>query len=74
MAQWLPSLAGMQPDKQGTFVWFDCQDNVKVCAKPDEGAANKAVLELLAQVLGTAPSRLSLLRGTNARDKLIQLG
>ena len=47
---------------------------VKVRAKPDEGAANKAVLELLAQVLGTAPSRLSLLRGANARDKLIQLG
>ena len=46
---------------------------IKVRAKPDEGAANKAVLELLAQALGTAPSRISLLRGASARDKLVQL-
>lgn len=46
---------------------------VKVRAKPDEGAANKAVLELLAQALGTAPSRISLLRGATGRDKLVQL-
>ena len=47
---------------------------IKVRAKPDEGAANKAVLELLARALGTAPSRISLLRGASARDKLVQLG
>ena len=46
---------------------------VRVRAKPDEGAANKAVLELVAQALGTVPSRLSLLRGASARDKLVQL-
>jgi len=46
---------------------------VKVRAKPDEGAANKAVLDLLAQALGTAPSRISLLRGATGRDKLVQL-
>jgi len=46
---------------------------IKVRAKPDDGAANKAVLELLAQALGTAPSRISLLRGASARDKLVQL-
>ena len=46
---------------------------IKVRAKPDEGAANKAVLELLAQALGTAPPRISLLRGASARDKLVQL-
>ena len=46
---------------------------IKVRAKPDEGAANKAVLELLAQALGTAPARISLLRGASARDKLVQL-
>lgn len=46
---------------------------VKVCAKPAENEANKAVLELLAAALGTAPSRLTLLRGASARDKWVQL-
>lgn len=46
---------------------------VKLRAKPDEGAANKVVLELLARALGTATSRLSLLRGATDRDKLVQL-
>ena len=46
---------------------------VKVRAKPQEGAANDAVLALLAQALGVATSRLRLLRGATARDKLVQL-
>ena len=46
---------------------------VKVRAKPHDGAANEAVLELLAEALGTATSRLRLLRGATGRDKLVQL-
>ncbi len=46
---------------------------IKVRAKPDEGAANRAVIELLASALGTAPTRLRLLRGVTSRDKLVQL-
>lgn len=46
---------------------------VKVRAKPQDGAANDAVLALLAQALGTAPSRLTLLRGATSREKLVQL-
>jgi uncharacterized protein YggU (UPF0235/DUF167 family) len=46
---------------------------VKVRAKPQDGAANEAVLAALAQALGTAPSRLHLLRGATGRDKLVQL-
>ena len=46
---------------------------VKVRAKPHDGAANEAVLALLAQALGQAPSRLHLLRGATGRDKLVQL-
>lgn len=45
----------------------------KVRAKPQDGAANDAVLRLLATALGTAPSRLALLRGATSRDKLVQL-
>ena len=47
--------------------------NLKIRAKPQDGAANEAVLALLAKALGTAPSRLSLLRGATSRDKLVQL-
>ena len=46
---------------------------VKVRAKPQDGAANSAVLTLLAAALGIAPSRLQLLRGATGRDKLVQL-
>ena len=46
---------------------------VKVRAKPHDGAANEAVLALLAQALGIATSRLRLLRGATSRDKLVQL-
>ena len=46
---------------------------VRVRAKPHDGAANGAVLALLAQALGEAASRLHLLRGATGRDKLVQL-
>lgn len=46
---------------------------VKVRARPQDGAANAAVLALLAEALGLATSRLRLLRGATGRDKLVQL-
>jgi uncharacterized protein YggU (UPF0235/DUF167 family) len=46
---------------------------VKVRAKPHDGAANKAVLALLAEALGVATSRLRMLRGATSREKLVQL-
>ena len=46
---------------------------VKVRAKPQEGAANEAVLDLLAKALGVATSRLRMLRGATGRDKLVQI-
>ncbi len=42
-----------------------------VTAPPADGAANDAVLRLLAAALGVAPSRLTLLRGAAARIKLV---
>lgn len=45
----------------------------KVRAKPEDGKANAAVLDLLARGLDVAPSRLSLLRGATSREKLVQL-
>lgn len=46
---------------------------VKVRAKPTDGAANAAVLALLAKALDVAPSRITLLRGDTARDKLVRV-
>lgn len=45
----------------------------KVRVKPQDGAANDAVLKLLALALGLAPSRLTLLRGATSREKLFQV-
>lgn len=46
---------------------------VQVTAVPEDGAANRAVQELLAAALGVAKSRLTLLRGATARDKVFRL-
>ena len=46
---------------------------IHTTAPPEDGRANAAVRALLAQALGVAPSRLTLLRGASARDKLFQL-
>ena len=43
---------------------------VKVRAPADKGAANDAVIALLAEALGLPRSRLTLLRGATARQKL----
>lgn len=46
---------------------------VSVHAPPEDGKANEAVRRLLARALGIAPSRLTLVRGATARDKLFRL-
>lgn len=51
----------------------DGRVEVKVRAKPQDGAANEAVIALLAQALGCAPSKVELLRGATSRDKLVRL-
>lgn len=43
----------------------------KVRAKPEDGKATTAVLDLIAEALAIAPSRLQLLRGATSREKLI---
>ena len=46
---------------------------IRVTAPADAGRANDAVRRLLAQAMGVAPTRLRLIRGATARDKLFQL-
>ncbi len=46
----------------------------KVRARPEDGKANVAVIELVAAGLGLAASRLRMLRGATSREKLLQIG
>ena len=46
---------------------------VKVRAKPQEGAANTAVIRLVARALDLAPLRVELLRGATSREKLLRI-
>lgn len=46
---------------------------VHVTAAPEDGKANAAVAALLAQALGVAKSRLTLLRGATSREKVFRL-
>ncbi|HHC30003.1 MAG TPA: DUF167 domain-containing protein [Rhodobacterales bacterium] len=46
---------------------------VSVTSVPEDGKANKAVIKLLATVLGVAKSRLTLRRGGTSRDKVFKL-
>lgn len=46
---------------------------VKVRARPQDGAANQAVEKLLAQALGIGASRVTLLRGATSREKMFQV-
>lgn len=46
---------------------------VKTRAKPQDGAANAAVIRLVAAALIRAPSRIALVKGATSRDKLLKI-
>ena len=46
---------------------------IAVTTVPENGKATAAAQELLAEALGVAKSRLTLLRGATSRDKLFRL-
>ena len=45
----------------------------RVAAPPADGRANAALCRLLAKRLGVPPSRVSVVRGQSARDKLVRV-
>jgi len=51
--------------------WRNGRLAVKVTAPPVEGAANEAVIKLLAKALRLRASDLSIAAGHNSRDKVI---
>ena len=44
---------------------------VRVCAPPVDGEANRALCRLIARSAGVAPSRVRVIRGERAREKLV---
>ncbi len=46
---------------------------IKVAAAPEDGKANKAVLDILANAVGLAPSKLEIIRGNHSRHKSIRV-
>ncbi len=46
---------------------------VRVKAPPVDGAANAALIQLLAKRLGVAKNRVSLIAGATARNKVVEI-
>ncbi|MCM0000018.1 MAG: DUF167 domain-containing protein [Erythrobacter sp.] len=57
--------------REDSVTLFDEAVLVKVRAPADKGAANEAVISVVARALGLAPSRVRLLRGAASREKLL---
>lgn len=51
----------------------DARLRVRTTAPPADGKANKAVIKLLSDYLGIAPSKISLDRGMTQRDKQLRI-
>jgi uncharacterized protein len=45
----------------------------RVTAPPVDGKANAALCKLIARAAGIAPSRVSIVRGASARQKLVRV-
>ncbi len=45
--------------------------HARVCAAPVDGAANRALCQMIARRAGVAPSRVRVIRGERARRKLV---
>jgi uncharacterized protein (TIGR00251 family) len=46
---------------------------VRVAAPPERGAANRALVALLARTLGLPPASVSVVSGHGARDKIVEV-
>lgn len=46
---------------------------IRLTAPPVEGAANEGLVRFLAEVLGTAPSKIEIIAGQTGKDKLITI-
>jgi len=65
----------VQPKARANAVkgWHGEALRVTVTAAPEDGKANRAVIDLLAETFDVAPSAISLVRGSASRDKWFRL-
>ena len=47
--------------------------HVRVAVPPEKGRANAAVIAAIAEHLGVAPSRITIVRGHAARQKIVDI-
>ena len=59
--------------KQNKVIEEDGRYKVYVTAPAEDGRANRAVLELLADHFGIKKSQVHLLQGAKSRDKLVDI-
>ena len=59
--------------KQNKVVESDGVLRVYTTVAPENGRANAAVVELLAEYLGVPKSRIKILRGLSGRDKVVSV-
>ncbi len=53
--------------------WREDVLEVRIAALPQQGQANAALIRFLAELLGLAPSRLSVVRGHSSRRKQVAI-
>jgi len=53
--------------------WQDATLKLRVTAPPVDGAANAAIARLLARALGVSPSSISVVKGHQAREKIVEV-
>ena len=65
----------VQPKARANAVkgWHGAALRVSVTAAPEDGKANRAVIDLLAETFDVAPSSIDLVRGAASRDKWFRL-
>ena len=61
--------------RQNALGGFDSEGrcSVRLVAPPVEGKANAALIAFLADVLGVAPRRITIVRGESGRLKLVEV-
>ncbi len=67
----IPLRVTPKASKNQLIGWRNARLAVKVTAAPVEGAANEAVIKLLARALKLRASDMSIASGHNSRDKVI---
>lgn len=53
--------------------WYGSALKISITTAPEKGKANKAIIKLLAKTLGTAPSRIRVIRGQTSPDKTVEI-